>query len=1039
MDVDVDDAYEDLEDWYSTSFPHVTSAPSMDVSFAASASSEGGETTSHDCVEVVEVDEEEVADDYEIVLEPHDDASVIEESETHVLVDATALETSVPLGTLDDVDDITVYVPKKFASRRAVGPSPSAVRCCDRCYSDLNGKLLVRCSRCAFCRHLYCFSPPLKQHPALLTPEAALPRHQRPALTTLVARWACEQCPAPVSSSMRKTQQTKRVRPKKTKSPKLVADPVEAVKTQPLPVDGVFDWHAFRAAKFDRVIAENAAREEDEVEGRREELVLFPPSLLLMKRTARFWKQYVREKKRWRQANETKLFKCRLPAKRNVMMPPEAKPRRESQQNEQEEDEEERMLFDDSRFYPLDDERPVFQTLRRRRAVVALPEQQEAVALHEKELAAWSMLWHQREQEETVRMAEEDDDALTPAQAQRLKRRRAAAAAGLALAGVDSEDPSVLGLHLAAWIIQQCVTRWIMRARRRIEQQSIDEQHKRDQHARFQVGVLRQCVLFLVIMIRHLRHAQIKKVLVLKMQDAVEDRQVATTTVLTASARETQRRDLATKRIQRFFCRDVRRYIRLKEQVMARRLVRWWKHKYFPWKWRTAAIEARRRHRDAASRRIQRRYRQFRVYKAFRTLLEKHALRQIRLFLRGWLMRRLANRERERMAIHRAALKLGLPSATTDLLLHPDASVHNILLVVGMALYETSDFWHAAGVLERWQQKWKDVGTQDDGDAAEARVALAYSHHMAWYNSCDAFHLTQAHALYQSVLQNVRSEALTDSFALQELALMLMHLDEPRASLRVLARLIELFPQDDGFPLWLFLAGVQLQQVGEWAQSVEYLTYLSDLIPPSSYHERDVLALCAISYEHIPEVPKRLAQDAWKAAIRLWTLEKKQQAVTWGGYHRHPMQNKQESVSAKRKWELLRDLAERASAQGHYLVSCRALLYALDRVASSPSSEEGVAEQQRAWWHLGDAFRHLGRLDLYVEAAARSRNDSVSDAERTQWKAHAEAQATRFESKFLGVSILKMMERIAYQYSQQVETNEGDLHLEEIGDIGGSG
>lgn len=108
----------------------------------------------------------------------------------------------------------------------------------------------------------------------------------------------------------------------------------------------------------------------------------------------------------------------------------------------------------------------------------------------------------------------------------------------------------------------------------------------------------------------------------------------------------------------------------------------------------------------------------------------------------------------------------------------------------------------------------------------------------------------------------------------------MMQLENFGGSLRMLARLIECFPQFDGFPLWLLLAAVQLQQRGDWAQSVEYLTYIQD-IPPSPYLERDILSLCAIALErqHTNAEACTASREAWSVAVRQWRLAQKTRQV----------------------------------------------------------------------------------------------------------------------------------------------------------------
>lgn len=73
-------------------------------------------------------------------------------------------------------------------------------KCCDRCKSDLNWKLMVQCATCSFRCHLYCFSPPRKQHPAFLIRRQQQTSGSDPDSSPPI--WKCESAQAPRLSSM---------------------------------------------------------------------------------------------------------------------------------------------------------------------------------------------------------------------------------------------------------------------------------------------------------------------------------------------------------------------------------------------------------------------------------------------------------------------------------------------------------------------------------------------------------------------------------------------------------------------------------------------------------------------------------------------------------------------------------------------------------------------------------------------------------------------------------------------------------------------
>lgn len=1020
-DTDNRDAYEELEDWYASSFPCIHSSPSFAHMGSAFVTTHNdgpqiigqpvplGQSQSRaqdQALGFTEWPGQHDIDEYEIDLGDSESPRI----EPDITADASHAQ---PISKLLDIDEndpsLLEFVPKKLFSRRVQDPvADPSTRSCAHCASDVNGKLLVKCATCSFSRHLYCFSPPLKQHPALVA-LAAVPRHRRLPMPKLIAQWRCDTCvhrlgplspvqPTPASKPQHKS-------PSRSPTSKVLKPPQQQqwgstgkpTHTQP------FDWHTFRKAK----LATIDRRDKDSDA----ELVLYSPSEMLLRKTATFWRHYVQRRRRLRQQHASQAAKCVVPPKRpglHVTLTPReaAEVHAAAHKNQHKDEEKERVLFDDGLYYFFDDPRPVFQTLRRRppRAIAATltPEELERLVVEERA----------REEEETCWMDAEDEDALTPAQAARQAYRRAA------MAAAEAGDPSLLGLHLAAKIIDRVAVRWLQRVRTRLgmhasnreamERELMQQEEQRQRiknQAQKAVGRWRFTIMFLLAIRRAMRRVQVKKELLTELQDAAEDNQAPP---------ENRREQLAMRRIQRFFLRRVRKYIRGKKQIMVWRISRWWKRRRYAIRFRCLVIEVRVRYHETAVRSIQRCFRQYRVYKLFNSIREKYVMKMLRRVLRRWLVQRVIKKEQTRVAVYQAAVTIA------SVAIEPDAQLFEILRALGIVLYERSDFWHAASLLERAYRI-----EPNDWDPA-ALLACAYSHHMAWYTSYDVMNLNRADNIYCHLLDGHAA----DVFLLQDLVIVRLHSQDFRGGLALLAKLIELFQDDDGFPFWLLLAGVALQQVGRWEQSVEYLTYVVDLALPPPYLECDALALCAISSEHACG-SNGTSREAWRAAIRLWTLEKKLASVQGHDVESYPPMAKDDStakLSAKRKWELLVDLAQRAYDVGHYIVVCRALLYAVERL---PLGGGHSLEEQRAWWYLEEAFRHLGRVDLYMEATARSRSETT-EQERKQLEKDANDQASSFSQELKIVGVREVVERIRVQYASATDNVQSEWKVEDV-------
>lgn len=1075
------DEYDGMEEWLSSPFPSADAATtacagdakaeqqhdtlkltSLDTRDSSSRRQDDEDHGLDDAIDGMDID----VDENEIDLDPSGLSLSYDEQQLVILygnengpIEASCNWTDVqpPVEAVQDEEETVNAVQPKVFKRRQRGDLET-LSGCGRCKSNLNGKLLVRCATCSFRRHLYCFSPPLKQHPAFQQLQHVTPQGKkvkvRPS-TDAIARWKCDDCrqklgtnqvpeekwvpqrnyamtassnkplrvkDAKVShSDHQATKASCQSSPKRqiptadrlnerTGSADVVLNPVQAKWLRNGRSE--FDWYAFRADKVEKLRSQSDASKPDE-------LVYYSKPFVNLKRIALRWVERVAWQKSFRRQQELVVAKTQLPPKRNVMLTlteKELKLIEASLLRRQRDAEEEMTLFDDAQTYQFDISVSRIRFLRQPRPSIAVP------TLFDEEENFDEIALTLHEMTEIVALSVEDVDASLPDES----------SADSALVTSPAK------LKWAAMLIHSAFVRWSYEARQRLKinlqlELANKERMLRQNAAARSIGLLRSSVRCIILLMRNLRNAQIKKQLLLTLQEVSEDSKV-TVSVADEAERITE---LAEKRIQRFFLRRVHRYIRLKKMVMSRRILRWWKHRLLRWQWRNIASTTRDRHRERASRVVQGVYRRFRVKKTFRELLEKHALRKLKIFLRSWLMARVVKKEKVRVEIFTLTTAIGV--AGEELTSRPDATVDQILFALGMGLYASGDFWNAASILERtWKLNQAVV-------SLEGRLALAYSHHMTWYSSYDAFNLTRAYETYCAALnelfqqRTVTRDALSeiDPFILQDTAVVMMHMENFNGSLRMLARLIEFFAQHEAFDLWLLLAAVQLQQRGEWAQSVEYLTYLQDM-PPRPYLERDILCLCAIGLERQKKdaMSRTEGKEAWNTAIRQWSLAQKamhafeeKKETTWSQSQRG-MERSRAAQSTLRKWEMLNEFAQRAVTQGHYLLACRLMLYMLELYSAENDEASSDAEQsQRAsvWWNLADVFRHLGHFDLYVNAMTRSHlcvetsdppSAEIVSERVAQWTRETETQSHSFQSDVDKLSTLDVVRKVHAQYSQ---------------------
>ncbi|KAG3198347.1 hypothetical protein PC128_g6094 [Phytophthora cactorum] len=908
-----------------------------------------------------------------------------------------------------------------------------APKCCDRCKSDLNGKLMVRCSTCTFRCHLYCFSPPLKQHPAFLIRRQQQNPQNHPNDSSPI--WKCEKCEGtsvvfnvkskPVGLPTKKQKSSTQKRKNDSQGPEIatlalqVASSIEEkVDTdsgwlqpvQPQWIENsrvVFDWYRFRREKAETL----RCNETDPNENRNgvNDLVFYSKTYALMKKAAAIWRAHVMRRRQFRYQRELETKAMSFPDRSiNVMHVGQPADKYTVKVTHEEVlDEEDVNLVGINHYVPYSRSRPRLPLLWKGEPPSALMcwttgERAEIASVLE-------------EIEERVCLAGEDFDAplsKTEKAADFFTEADVEHVNGSAESNTERRE--LVKIYTAATIIQTMFIRRRLR-RRRIDRanrrrRALEEAQRRAK-VRTSIALLRTCIQFIVVLMRMLGQARIKKEMILVLRDAAEETRVKSDVLLkegkddeAAKRLDRQRKfQLAEVRIRRFFVRRVHPYVKLKKHVMARRLQRFWKHKHFHHKWREAAIAAWIAHRNEACVRIQKVYRNFRVRSRFRVLIEEVARRKLRRTLTTWLFSRLAKKEAKRCAVYEAVQL----TATEEYPLPENSTLDEILEKRGIDLYQQGDFWNSASILERLCQMRKGNLT------LELQKTLAYSHHMTWYTSYDQFNLSRAYELYCAALRSSTPGKHVDPLVLQDFAIVMMHMEHFGDSLRLLAKLIEYFARQPQFPLWLLLAAVQLQQRGEWEQSVEYLTYLHD-IPPPPYLERDILALVAMSYEQLAFAATKTSQErtsnaafakeAWRAALRQWNLDKindeRPSSAAARGNGR--------VLTSRQKWELLTNLGKRALEQGHYLLACRVYLYALDR------AECDDQEKHSAWWNLADAFRHLGHLDLHLNAALRSQSNSTEDEElQKRWREVAEQQACSFQTDLKTLTVLQKLRQLS--------------------------
>lgn len=1062
-----DDEYDDMEDWYSTSFPR---NPASSFTTKAAISQDGDEVW---VANTNKCKEERWLNGDDDLLEAVDDSG----NDYEILIDEVSTSRTEIIDTIDhDYDSVMCNTevghavqerdnvalqhtnqlqPVSF-KRKVRVPAPLleiGAESCDRCKSDLNRKLMVSCSKCSFRRHLYCYTPPLNKHPIFNQTKTTTRENKvKPRVSAAdIPQYICTSCrenlqaiQAPRSDQPLNLSH-KNERPLVSKSAvysvarsRIISTPTDptvehnkatrGLKKQklqiaPLPFkqstnplhyypsrrrldcdqNGSFDWFRYRADKQAKVILNSTSSESFEIQTKpRSELNIYSDKLALLGETATFWRRFAAKKKlvRRRHDNFVRITTRKMQAKVMCLLSPQDLENLEKTQLRKEQElAHDLAVFDDTLFYKFCDLSPD-QATRLPKVTLSFQEAQNVSSVavncfdrdHLQQITDMDQFWGLCVEISEILSMSHEDMNIWQNDISEIDTN------------IEKKTSHVSTLHQATRLIQTVMLQWQWRKKEiihlqcELQQREDEKQQRRAKASRF-VKVLILCIKFIIMVFHQLRDCQVKKQLLLIIKDATEDKSVLSSIQDTVG----QQKLLAEILIRRFLSRKVQPHISHRKTVMAKRIQQFWKRILLQWKWRERAVASRNLHRYQACLRIQKLFRRFRTKMIFQKLTRENAIMRARRFLRCWLFRRIIKKKKLQMDIYESVVGLRISS---DLIqISPDSSVPTMIYELGMELYRLGDFWNAAWMLH--QASRKDLNTLD----WNGRIALAYSHHMTWYTSYDLFNLDEAHDNYCFALDSIsdrtskNAASVVDPFILQDLAIVKMHKGCFGGSLHLLAKLIEFFPHDRSFSLWVFLAAIQLQQKGDWEQSIQYLVYLQDLAP-KPYLERDILSLCAINYERTNHLGSKVAsKEAWKAALRLWNLEAKNCSnVT--AYDKPNL--KSTSVNDIRKREMLTEFATRTFQQGHYLLTCQLLVYVSTRLQIK---SEGY-DQRQLWWTLAETFRHLGHIDLYLNAFTRF-SDLSSQVDQKRW---VEDQSSNFQQEITRLSILEKLRILSLQY-----------------------
>jgi tetratricopeptide (TPR) repeat protein len=457
---------------------------------------------------------------------------------------------------------------------------------------------------------------------------------------------------------------------------------------------------------------------------------------------------------------------------------------------------------------------------------------------------------------------------------------------------------------------------------------------------------------------------------------------------------------------------------------------------------------------NQAAKKIQHTYKRYITHLKYVQLVQTNALRKVQRKIRGWLMQRLIKKEKNRQQIwtltksileeHQYDYQKEIGKEEEEEKEDVHLTIPTMLKLLGMCFYEQGDYWESASLFERMLKKQK----KSKKISRPIRLALANSHHHTWYISYDLYNLQQAKEHYIHAIQpfvpnattttsttsiqrsiikstttprtkatNPRqrqkeeeensdeeeedsiknTNVLADPYVLLEFATVLMQLNEYKRSLMILGKIIEYFsPEFEFLGKSLLFAGLQLQQIGQYQQSIDYFNLLQE-VPPFPYKEFDMMILCAFAYDKMDQ--KQNCQEGLKSALRMWTLEnytsnlkknKSQMSIksskittttTSTSIRRRSILIGSGSGSGcgsgsgnslTRQLEMIFDLATRSCQEGHYLLSTMCYLYGLKYVNPKEVKKKNILFSidfvARQWFGFADVMRHLGMISLSQEA-----------------------------------------------------------------------
>lgn len=336
---------------------------------------------------------------------------------------------------------------------------------------------------------------------------------------------------------------------------------------------------------------------------------------------------------------------------------------------------------------------------------------------------------------------------------------------------------------------------------------------------------------------------------------------------------------------------------------------------------------------------------------------------KIQSHTRAFLCRREARREKLLRTARRLVREVFL--IEEELFLNATCSISDIFGNLAFVYYRYGDFVQAALCFDEWQKHVK-LG-EDEHVKAHWLIAMAYSHHQAWYVTYESLHLTVAkHAYERGLILDPKLNQ--DPYILYGVVVLYMHMGLYPAAMDILAHMLLVFQTTfEDYPKLLFLGAMVVQMLGQAEESLEYIRRLFKLHDddddnsgfPFDYSEVNMMIVLAYSAQKAHQ--REYAREGYRAAVRV----QQQQSLALG-------------KTAKKKVSLedcMYNAAHHASAKGHYALASLLFIEILNRTARSSMSKSrqdrymSDEDKLQNWLELADALRHLGRTEEAHEAA----------------------------------------------------------------------